>query len=340
MTKQVSVVFALWLGLPLSAQSPAVLPMAQSPAARVRVTLPAGAAPIEELKVTTVDPEPVSLTTSHDISALLTARGIEPTPDAIGLIYDLNPTLDDVRSLLQGAELVLPKVGGNAALADAIAKGYRVQMNSAETSFATLKASTAQLQQLADRVSFVRPERFRSAADQQRFIAAFTAGRSLVEQTLSGKYPLAEKVQRQTALYLAAMKKGAEAAIGTCCEVFSGPSADADDQQLDSTAVDAVQDATRGQQAIVNDLSSGGSALGLVEVTTTGTDGKPRRLLRVSYAPRLDPTSQTPFHGLTSPVAETLVVGADFTLTVPGADTPVTLRVNKANQPVAFLVRQ
>jgi hypothetical protein len=117
-----------------------------------------------------------------------------------------------------------------------------------------------------------------------------------------------------------------------------GPSADPDVAQVESATVDQLEEATQGQQSIVADLEAGGSALGLVEVRTVDNLGKARPLLRVTYAPKLDPASVSSFSGLTSPAMETLVVGADFTLTAPGADQPVTIRVAKKNQPVTLKI--
>src|SRR6266851_4950683 len=236
---------------------------------KLTMTVPAQGLPAEsDATKAAVISERVQVSRASDLSGLLTARGVEPTPEAIGAIYDLNPTLDDIRNIKPGTTLALPKLTGDPALRAAISRGYKIHVANEATPIKSVTATNIRLGVLSERISSVGVERFRVAADRERFVRSFTTARSLIDRTLNAHLPLAQKVLRQTGVNAAILENAARLALGSGDVESPGPFADDGIDQIDTATANRVDEANRSQQAIYDDLSQGGSALGLVRVIT------------------------------------------------------------------------
>ena len=60
--------------------------------------------------------EATAINAVKNIYALLQANGIAPDTEAFTIVYDLNPTLRDAKTLKPGTTLELPKVVGGPML--------------------------------------------------------------------------------------------------------------------------------------------------------------------------------------------------------------------------------
>jgi hypothetical protein len=78
-------------------------------------------------KVTLVS-VPTSITSDNTVYTLLQANAIVPDSEAFTLLYDLNPSLRDIKTLTEGASLQLPKIAGGAELRQLQEKQYLAKL--------------------------------------------------------------------------------------------------------------------------------------------------------------------------------------------------------------------
>jgi hypothetical protein len=277
----------------------------------------------------------VRVPADRDVSKMLVAQGIAATPQALGLFYDLNPTIDDIRKVPEGATVTLPKASGGASVTAAMRAGYKFQLAGADKSFLEASRRKSELASVSPKVSDLTDARFASPQLRQRFITAIQRGRALVDDTLSGKYPLAQQVVTQTAHYADVLARAANAAVGAGGGASGldagGPSAyDSAQGPVSQDSVDSTETAAKGVDAINKDLQEGNSGLVMFNVATVttqpGKKGEPTSnvvpvpLLTVAYHADWDKTRQQ-FNGPSSPATTRLVVGAIYTM---WAEDPTT----------------
>ncbi len=89
---------------------------------------------------------PASITSDNTVYTLLQANGIVPDSEAFTLVYDLNPSLKDVKTLTEGASLQLPRIAGEAELRQLQEKQYLAKLTVDPEIRARMNASIQNLQ--------------------------------------------------------------------------------------------------------------------------------------------------------------------------------------------------
>jgi hypothetical protein len=93
--------------------------------------------------------EPVVLSEATNIVTLLQAKRIAPDGEAFALIYELNPTVRDVRELGHGAKLLVPELSSDAALEDLRRRDLLVLLTLDPELRASIEREVEKLQPLA-----------------------------------------------------------------------------------------------------------------------------------------------------------------------------------------------
>jgi hypothetical protein len=108
-------------------------------------------------KLDTYKVTPQAATSIYD---LLTTAGIVPDADAYALVYDLNPSLQQIDPLPAGLNLELPKVIGGDELQDKLRNGYLVMLVLDGDLREKLARNVDDLQELSRRFAGLAAERF------------------------------------------------------------------------------------------------------------------------------------------------------------------------------------
>lgn len=268
----------------------------------------------------------VTMPTTGDMQSLLVAQGIQWNPTVLGAIYDLNPSIDNLNLVKPGTPVVLPRANGDSEFQTAMGLGYRLVLMRDVVLSNTITASSSRLQLQAERLATVGVGRFAQASDQPQLRDAVASARGLIASTLDGELPVPQRVLQQTYLNARAIDQELNQALSQ--------------DKIMPEVARAVADIVTSQKAIVTDLQNGGSGLGrVIAYTISATDGTPRMLLRVQFAPMLDLDSVDQFDNPTSPAIQALVIGADYSFWAPNCDKKVTTRVQKGANPITLLIK-
>jgi hypothetical protein len=280
--------------------------------------------------------EQVVLRTDDKIPDLLEASGIKPDVNALALIYDLNPDIDDIRFVTPGTPLVLPRVEGDLYYQMATNKGYRVTLLGDTSVLETVTTHESELKKVVERIANIDASRFSRREDKEALIKTIEKARLSLGLIGSNRYAVSRRVLKQSALEAASLTSSVSRALN------SGG----------SLSHEFIAEAERDSQSLQvksESLQTGGSAQARVEVQTIkDINGKaePVPLLRIFYAPELDLKSVGKYRSPSTPTSEALPVGGRFTFwaanTEDGRDrvsdtSTVTVR-SKSNDPIKLLV--
>jgi len=118
---------------------------------------------------------PSVLEKGTNVFTLLQANRIVPDGEAFELVYDLNPTVRDAKTLEPGVKLLLPRVSSEAALADLRKQGYLALLTldlelrgSIDGEFEKMRLSAAAFAQLPPAGS---PDKYAHAKEQITYIS-------------------------------------------------------------------------------------------------------------------------------------------------------------------------
>lgn len=280
--------------------------------------------------------ERVTLQTTDSIPKLLEASGISPDVNAFALIYDLNPDIDDIRSIPPGTPLILPRVEGDLFLQKATSQGYRISLVRDLAGVLTIISRERELEKIAEKLSGLPDSRFSRAEDKAAVIKALETARLSLRVIGSNRYAVSQRVLKQSALEAERLMTKISKAINS-----GGPLSFEFRAEIEST----------GQALQVKSVSLeiGGSAQARIEVQTIrNVNGKaePVPLLRIFYAPVLNPTDISKYRAPSTPTTEALPVGGSFTFWAANNDdgsgrvsdtSTITVR-SKNNDPIQLLV--
>jgi hypothetical protein len=118
--------------------------------------------PPEALTLTAV---PVRMTKQDTLYTILQANGVVPDTEAFCLVYDLNPTLNDIKELKVDSLVQVPKVGSSQELASKLGKDYLVAVTVDPEIRQALNQGVDELQAAAPRFAQSPDSRFESPAD-------------------------------------------------------------------------------------------------------------------------------------------------------------------------------
>jgi hypothetical protein len=280
--------------------------------------------------------ERIVLRADDRIVDLLDATGIKPDADALGLVYDLNPDIDDFRYVTPGTPLILPRVEGNLFFQMATSKGYRVALLRDATMVQTINTQESELKKVRDRIATLEARRFSRPEDKDILIRVVENAAESLEVIGSRRFAVSDRVLKQSTLEAAKLMESLSRTM-SAGETFS------------PTLIAAAQNNGESLQAKSESLKTGGSAQARVEVKTIrNVNGKaePVPLLRIFYAPELDLKNIGKYRTPSTPTSEALAVGGRFTFwaanTEDGSnrisDTATVTVKKTSNDPVTLLV--
>lgn len=319
--------------------APASDKIASPEANAVTLTLP-NSVRVDVTRIDTSDvklrAESVVLRDDDNIVDLLDATGIKPDADALGLVYDLNPDIDDFRYVTPGTRLILPRVEGNLFFQMATARGYRIALLRDTTAVKTINTQESELKKVHDRIATLEAGRFSRPEDKDILLRVVENAAQSLEVIGSKRFAVSERVLNQSTLEAANLMESLSRTM-SAGESFS------------PVLIAAARSSSESLQAKSESLKSGGSAQARVEVKTIrNVNGKdePVPLLRIFYAPELDLKIVGKYRTPSTPTSEPLAVGGRFTFwaanTEDGSDRvsdTSTITVKKAsNDPVTLIV--
>jgi hypothetical protein len=279
--------------------------------------------------------ESVVLRADDKIVDLLDAAGIKPDADALALIYDLNPDIDDFKYVTSGTRLILPRVEGNLFFQMATAKGYRVTLLRDTTTVRTINTQESELKKVRERIATLETNRFSRPEDKELLLSVIDNATKSLEVIGSKRFPVSDRVLNQSTLEAANLMENISRTISAGTSFSPG-------------LVAAAQADSKSLQAKSESLKTGGSAQARVEVKTIrNVNGKeePVPLLRIFYAPELDLKTVGKYRTPSTPTSEALPVGGRFTFwaanTEDGSDRlsdTSTITVRASNDPVTLIV--
>ncbi|HEY1984084.1 MAG TPA: hypothetical protein VGG85_01670 [Terracidiphilus sp.] len=103
-----------------------------------------------------------------DLYSALQANGIVPDAEAFCLVYDLNPSLNDLKHLTAAGSIQVPTVSGGPELSGKIGKDYLVALTIDPEIHDQLNQRVDDLRELAARFAKLAPDRFESPAVSQK----------------------------------------------------------------------------------------------------------------------------------------------------------------------------
>jgi hypothetical protein len=299
----------------------------------VTVTLPEQATRINPSAIQ-LKAEFVTFQSNDKISALLEASGIKPDVNALSLVYDLNPTIDNLKSITPNFPILLPRIEGDIYTQMAMTKGYRVSVAPELSAIHLVKVKEAEIKKVSGDIASLDPKRFPHPNDKAAISKILERTQNALRILGSNQFALSQKVLRQSAVEAEGIRAAVAEAI-------------ASKEPVGGSLVIAIETNTAALEAKTDDLSAGGSAQIRVEVQTRKKKGgKPVNDLRVFYAPELDLSAVDKYRDPTTPTTEALPIGGRFTFwagegddsTHPRSDT-VTITVHsKNNDPVKLQV--
>jgi hypothetical protein len=107
----------------------------------------------------------VQMTNQGTFYSILQGNGVVPDTEALCLVYDLNPTLNNIKDLKTGAVVQVPKIGSSRDLTSKLGKDYLVQVTIDSEVRQALNQGIDELQTNAASFAHLPADRFESAAD-------------------------------------------------------------------------------------------------------------------------------------------------------------------------------
>jgi hypothetical protein len=176
-------------------QQPSALPSSNPPKIAAQVTIPPtnvivkvpGSVPTTE-RIQTLRTEDVlelnsmEVPKNRTISDLLVSQGIKPDAYSYGLIMDLNPQMSNIKRILAGGRVTLPKVKRYALGLTKLYSWARFAIASNADERQMLKVSVARLRESVDQVSHFTSNRFVSPDLKSEFTTKFVDSNKKLEQ--------------------------------------------------------------------------------------------------------------------------------------------------------------
>lgn len=271
---------------------------------------------------------------TDDLPRLVESMGIKWDISSIRLIYDLNPTLADIRSVPDGAILLLPKIETDSYFAARMRLGYPVSLKMDSTAREVALAREAELRRFSDSLQKIPPSRFSRPEDKAAIIESVEFAWRALSTINSDRSPASQKVLRQSILEAEKLKSFLEVSIKP-------------NGFVDSSRKEEAAEISAALHERSTDIKNGGSGRANVEVhTVKQSDGSPVKLLRVFYRPKYDEKKIDKYRDPSTPTSEPLAVGGTFILWAGKGDDPTPLSdrqiievASRDNRPVKLLVK-
>jgi hypothetical protein len=277
--------------------------------------------------------EEVPVARSEEVRQLLEARGIRWSGRAASLIYDLNPSLVDIRSVSHGTTLIIPKLTGDSFLESLKAGGPIVTLSTREQQpNRIVSASQKALKDLSSLLSKIPLIHFRKPQVKTTLIRMLDSAQRSLMFLMGDKSQASQRVLLQTSLE--ALRLEEIVSEGLAANRVGNASIQQEAQSI-SEAISARS----------KEIKAGGSALASVEVQTLKKDGRPIPGLRIFYRPKLDEKHVDKFRSPSTPANEALALGATFILWAGEGDDPKpisdhqTIVVRRNNDPVKLIIQ-
>jgi len=250
-----------------------------------------------DMQTARIEPEIVTVRRGDWVVSLLADNGIRQDAQALALIYDLNPQVEDIRQIQAGQKLKLPSIEGSASLEFALRKGYRVELlrNLAIVQVANTRAD--QVQQLESTVIGMRIDRFASPRDKTELTDLLSETRKAMDAIKSPDNIVSQKVLQQASTDVGFILKSVSAVVE------SG-------RPISVSDLAQTQESAENLQALGQEVKAGGSGLVRTKINTdSATTGEPVKQLKVFYVPKADSNQRQECSELSTPLTEAIARG-------------------------------
>jgi hypothetical protein len=228
----------------------------------------------------TMGVRPAQVLPTTNIYRLLEGNGVIPDTEAFAVVYELNPTLRDLRSTAPGTTVQLPRVAGDEVLAKLHHGGYLAMLTVDADLREALNRSAETLQQTAAAFAEV-PNRSRSAAggDLQGKVASLRQWYAQIRRSFLRRTgpPLRRDSLLQLRREANQLNSILEAGVNA-----DGKLADADVRCIAAIHEDVELEMTNYGQELANEPPKA-DALYRVVVNISGTSAKGLERVRVYY---------------------------------------------------------
>lgn len=224
--------------------------------------------------------EPVNVSTYAELLEQLKENNLAPTPDLIGLILDLNPSVSRLDSLAPKTKLLLPEVEGDKVLERAATiQPFTLLLDSAAAQRELLRREQVETRDLSARIAATDPGRFGGQQQKTRVKVALDSAENSLKVIGDEKVALSRRVREQTQFEINALQAIASEALS------AGGGIAPDKLQ----AAESISGAMAKRSA---DVNSGGSGTAPVEVHTLkrsdGTEVKNKRVVcKAAYGSKM-----------------------------------------------------
>ena len=262
------------------------------------VTPPTGRISVADLQTARVEPESVTVRPGSRVVSLLAENGIRQDAQALALIYDLNPKIEDIGQIQAGQKLTLPSIEGSSSLELALRNGYRVELLRNLPEFQVVQTRADEFQQLETTLVGLRLDRFNSPRDKAEVTEMLSETRKAMNEIKDlEKNVVNLKVLKQASADAAFVLHRVSAVVES-----GRPISVADLAQIKNSA--------ENLQALGQEVKSRDSGLVLTKINTeSASSGEPVKQLRVFYAPIADPNQKQECSELSSPLTEAIARG-------------------------------
>lgn len=245
----------------------------------------------EDLSPASWPPEQVRLVTEAVVAApgdtifqLLEQRGIRPDPEALTIVYDLNPRLEKAEPLARNVRLTLPRVAGGPLLRRMFQSGHLVMLVVDKQIKAQFADNVRAIQSMSTCFADLDASRFDNANQRDATVSALkdlTAWLGHIRRTFAQR--TAKPLRRVTLLQIHdeadVLRSIVEAALAPGAKLSA-----ADQTQISLIHADITQAIERWDQTMAGELPPSEPQY-KVEVEIVGPNPDMVRNLRVYYVP-------------------------------------------------------
>jgi hypothetical protein len=250
-----------------------------------------------DIQTARVEPETVTVQPGERVVSLLADNGIRQDAQALSLIYDLNPQVDDIRQIQAGQKLRLPSIEGSSTLELALRRGYRVELLRNLAIIQVVKTRADEFQQIEATLIGLRIDRFASRRDKIEVTHLLSETRKAMDVIKNPDNIVSQKVLKQ-----------ASGDVGFILKTLSAVLASG--QPISTSDLAKIKESAENLQAIGQEVSAGGSGLVRTEINTdNASTGEPVKQLRVFYAPQADRNQKQECSELSTPLTEAIARG-------------------------------
>ena len=268
------------------------------PMSDIKIVTPAtGRVSAIDMQTARIEPEIVTVQRGDRVVSLLAENGIRQDGQALALIYDLNPQVEDIRQIAAGQKLKLPEIEGSDSLEFALRNGYRVELLRNFAVMQVVETRAQQVQQLESTLVGMTADRFATPRDKTEITGLLDETRKAMDAIKSPDKAVSLKVFQQASAEVAFILKNVSAAVES-------------ERAISVVELAQAKESAENLQALGEEIKAGGSGLVRTTIKTINArTGEPVGQLKVFYVPTADRNQRHECSQLSSPVTEAIARG-------------------------------